>query len=425
MDLAACPRDGLAVDAGLAALALRDPRAHRDALGRANDRHVATRELGRFFGMVAHRDRLDTGRPAARRRTSTSTHDTIAINTFVRSPDGSNTLVVWPTNTDDLADTLANLGGRLGGEALLGLGDPIHRFSGPSHDQFVDIAERTIGALNEGATLATLGISSERALELIEPAMTIGKYLAVIRRELVTNNSFVRGLLKVENYRLWVLVIAGNDVEGDVGSLTRGGHAYVDIDRLMTATGANIVKELKAHPDRLGILGTVLDAKIMRLDVFAALAIMRQYASAELREKMLDRNLSTKRDTSAKERVTSSELGVILSGASLGTRKRGMKPRSNTKAAFEGLTSIATSDDGLLNAAIGEALKDAGLIESFEVEKDLGTDLKFTSDLFVIRKGEPIRIEVMWRTSTSRATIANYVLGKLGNYAKAIGLLDL
>lgn len=79
MDLAACPRDGLAVDAGLAALALRDPRAHRDALGRANDRHVATRELGRFFGMVAHRDRLDTGRPAARRRTSTSTHDTIVF----------------------------------------------------------------------------------------------------------------------------------------------------------------------------------------------------------------------------------------------------------------------------------------------------------------------------------------------------------
>lgn len=221
-----------------------------------------------------------------------------------------------------------------------------------------------------------------------------------------------------------MLVIAGNDVEGDVGSLTRGGYAYVDIDRLMTATGANIVKELKAQPDRLGILGTVLDAKIMRLDVFAALAIMRQYANDDLRAQMTARKMSTKKDKSARERVLTSELGVILAGDSLGTRKRGMKPRSNTKAAFEGLAAIATTNDGMLNEAIGQALLDAGLIESYETEKDLGTDLKFTSDLYVVRKGEPVRIEVMWRATTGRATIANYVLTKLGNYARAIGLID-
>ncbi|UTT58167.1 hypothetical protein [Cellulosimicrobium cellulans] len=79
MDLAARPCDGLAVDAGLAALALRDPRAHRDALGRSHDPLAAPRELGRFIGVVAHRDRLDAGRSAARRRTSTSTHDTIVF----------------------------------------------------------------------------------------------------------------------------------------------------------------------------------------------------------------------------------------------------------------------------------------------------------------------------------------------------------
>lgn len=57
------------------------------------------------------------------------------------------------------------------------------------------------------------------------------------------------------------------------------------------------------------------------------------------------------------------------------------------------------------------------------MEKDLGTDLKFTSDLYLMRAGEPIRIEVMWRKETSRAGIANYVLGKLNNYGRAIGYL--
>ena len=79
MDLTARPRDGLSVDAGLAALTLRDPRTHRDAFGWAHDPLAAPRQLGRFLGVVAHRDRLDTGRPAARRRTSTSTHDTIVF----------------------------------------------------------------------------------------------------------------------------------------------------------------------------------------------------------------------------------------------------------------------------------------------------------------------------------------------------------
>jgi len=347
-----------------------------------------------------------------------------AINTFVRSNAGRNTLVVWPTNTAPLASALASLGGRLGGDALLGVGDPISVFSGPSRERFVDIAERTVGALNEGASLATLGISAERAESLAKTASTIGSFLAIIRGELLKNDKFVRGLLKAEQYRLWVVVISGNDVEGDVGSLTRGGFAYVDIDRLMTATGANIVKELKEQPDRLGILGTVLDGKIMRLDVFTALAVMRQYAGESLRELMKARNMSTSKDPTAQERILASEFGLILSGQSLGTRKRGMKPKSNTLTAFESLAAIATTDDGLLNAAIGEALLQAGLIEAYEVERDLGTDLKFTSDLYVLRDGEPIRIEVMWRANTGRAAIANYVLTKLGNYAKAIGLLS-
>jgi hypothetical protein len=41
-----------------------------------------------------------------------------------------------------------------------------------------------------------------------------------------------------------------------------------------------------------------------------------------------------------------------------------------------------------------------------------------------MQAGEPIRLEVMWRGSTGRAAIANYALGKLGNYGRAIGLLE-
>jgi DNA (cytosine-5)-methyltransferase 1 len=119
-----------------------------------------------------------------------------------------------------------------------------------------------------------------------------------------------------------------------------------------------------------------------------------------------------------------SELGLILDGQSLGTRKRGSKPGDNTQAAFRSLAEIARTNDGACNRAIGEALVDVGLVESMEAEKPIGTGQTFFSDLYVLKAGEPIRLEVMWRTKAGRADIANYVLMKLGNYGRTIGLLQ-
>lgn len=44
-----------------------------------------------------------------------------AINSFVRSDAGQDTLVVWPTNTDDLTASLAEIATALGAEALFGI----------------------------------------------------------------------------------------------------------------------------------------------------------------------------------------------------------------------------------------------------------------------------------------------------------------
>lgn len=347
-----------------------------------------------------------------------------AVNAFVRSDAGHHTLVVWPTNTDELTELLRDLGLKLGGEALFGIGEPVTRFNGPGQAEFPGIAERTVAALNEGASLAALGISEERAQQLAEEAATVGSYLAVIRQELLRNGAQVRKLLPAEQFRLWTIVIAGNDPDGDVAALTRGGYAYADIDRLMTATGANVVKELKKHPDALGILGTVLDAKILHVDRMTILAVAREFGDATLHALMKAEGMSTSPDPKAIERLATSELGLILAGESLGTRRRGSKPGGGTEAAFTGLAKIARDNDGALNRALGAGLVAAGLATGYESEKELGTELKYTSDLYVSRGGDPVRLEVMWRTDTSRAEIANYVLGKLGNYGKAIGLLS-
>ena len=350
--------------------------------------------------------------------------DLHAINAFVRGDSGRNTLVVWPVNTDDLLKRLIEIGSNIGGTALFGLDEPETPFTGPPRDEFVAIAGRTISALNEGASLAALGISDEQALALTNRADTIGSYLGLIRDALLANQRSVRELLPVEQFRMWTVVIAGSETEGDVAALTRGGFAYVDIDRLMTSTGANIVRDLKDHPDQLGILGTMLDAKIINMDMITILAIARTYGDDQLHGLMKARNMSTARDNQAAERLASSELGLILSNQTLGTRRRGQKPGDNTKAAFTNLADIARTNDVALNRAIGKALLDNRYIDGFETEKGLGTAYAVRSDLQVARGEERIRLEAMWRARAGRADIANYVLSKLGLYSRAIGLFS-
>lgn len=349
--------------------------------------------------------------------------DVHAINAFARSDNGRNTLVVWPVNTDDLMRRLVEIGTNIGGTALFGLEDETTLFSGPPRDEFVGIASRTVSALNEGASLAALGVSEDYARELTQRADTIGAYLGLIRDALLANQKHLLALLPVERFRMWTLVITGSDTEGDVAALTRGGLAAVDIDRLLTSTGANIVKDLKQHPERLGILGTMLDAKIINVDMLTALAIARTYGNDALHALMRAKGMSVSVDRQADERLASSELGLLIRGETLGTRRRGSKPGDNTRSAFANLADIARSNDVLLNRAIGKALVENGLVDEFEAEKNLGTDYVVRSDLQVALGAERIRLEAMWRARAGRADIANYVLTKLGLYSRAIRLM--
>jgi hypothetical protein len=209
-------------------------------------------------------------------------------------------------------------------------------------------------------------------------------------------------------------------------STPAGTSSYVDIDRLLSATEANVVKELKKHPERLGLLGTSLDARLLHMDMLTALAVARAYGDEPLHDLMRAASMATKPSAgeSASSRLESSELGRLLAANALGTRRRGSRPGGGTTSAFASLARIARTNDGAINRAIGEGLKQTGLIESYEDEKEVGGELTFASDLCLVRAGEPIRLEVMWRSSPSRAEIANYVLGKLRNYGRAIGYLD-
>jgi hypothetical protein len=345
------------------------------------------------------------------------------INAFIRTANGERTLVVWPVNADDLETALISVCQRVGADSLLGSGSPSFKFEGPPKEQYVDIASRTIATLNQGSSLAALGVSDERAVELVKKSHTIGHFLGLIRNDLTKNKTAVQTLLSKELCKVWIIVAASNDPEGDIAGITRDTVSAADIGRLINATNANIVTDLKRFPEKLGILGTVLDAKILNLPVVTALAIARDFGGAKLKSAMTASGMSTAGDGDATERLNRSDVGRALRGEPMGPKSVGAKVGSNTIEAFEKLTQIASKNDVWLNDAIGNALKSAGLITSYETEQDLGTGLSRVSDLKCQTAIGVVRMELMWRARTGRAEIANYTLTKLYNYGKAIGFL--
>ena len=230
--------------------------------------------------------------------------------------------------------------------------------------------------------------------------------------------------MEKERYRLWIIVLAGNDPDGDVAGLTRGALSTADVERLMTSTEANLVKNPIDHPAKLGILGTLLDAKILYMPTTTALAVSREFGSAKLTENMRNAGMTLKCDD-ALDRLKASSLARAFERASVGMKTTGRPPGPNSREAFGKLAEIARADDRLLNEAFATALLQSGIVDDANLEQEVSTKQSRKTDIACATQAlGPVRLEMMWRTTTSRAEVANYTLTKLYNYEKAIGFFE-
>ncbi len=107
----------------------------------------------------------------------------LAINAFIRSPAGERTVVVWPCNSEPIADKLVESARQIGGEALLGVEEPVFCYAGPARTEYLRIARQTVASFNFGASLADLGISQQRANALAAQSGTIGAFLKLLQVE--------------------------------------------------------------------------------------------------------------------------------------------------------------------------------------------------------------------------------------------------
>lgn len=349
----------------------------------------------------------------------------LAVNRFIRSREGANTIVAWPCSSEAMAQMLAAQARRIGGDALLGIAGGPFRYAGPPKEQYLTIARKTIEALNAGASLGSLGLPEARAETLAREAATIGSFMQALRNEARQNLSALRSKLPSKDwFQLWIVVVAGNDPENDVGNLTRGANYLADVDRLLSATDANVAQDLKRYPSKIALLGASLDTRIIYLPFLTATALVREYADEDLRKRLEAAGVPMRKDPKAMQKLVESQLARALRGEAQRPRQPGRPPGSERQEEFERLTQFASKDDGALNRTIGEALRQAGLINMVEAEATIEGHQIRTSDLLCATALGPVRLEFMWRARTGVAEIASYVLTKLYQYGKAIGFLN-
>jgi hypothetical protein len=347
------------------------------------------------------------------------------INEFIRSREGLRTLVVWPCNSPEAARRILAKARLIGGDALLGFFPDGYSFEGLPKSEYLDVARGTIQALNGGATLLAAGITEERALELARGAPTIGAYLQSLRHEEQRNRTTLANhLAERERYNLWVVVIAGNDPETEVGTLTHGAHFSADIERLLASTDANVVQDLRRYPAKLGLLGRTFDARVLFVPFMTAVRVVQDHAGDELRAALIASGFPARTQGDGLDRLRSSQLARALRSEPVALRPPGRPPEEARRNEFRLLSQHARADDGALNRAVADALVAAGLIQSYTLEAPLGATQARSADVLCRAAHTTARLEFMWRASTTTGEIARYVLEKLYNYGRAIGFLN-
>lgn len=345
-----------------------------------------------------------------------------AINDFIRSENGENSIIIWPTNSDQLVGGISLIGNNIGGASLID-DDSIYRFSGPPKDMYYQITKNTFEYFNRDKTLLDLGISKEICNEILEDNDTLGDYINSIIKRIVKNEmAFYKKVNAQEIFSLWIVVIAGNNPTYELNTLTKGVYNSTDIESLLNIGDSNIAQRLRLNP-KIGLLANKLNCKILSISPMSALSIIKSYQNDRLNGILKQYNISFNCKKFKYETIMNSTLADALFDSQIKIRNQVVTKDERDEFSVITKCVAANNNDKILNKAIGEALINCKLIDNYETEKPLGIYENRRADLSCSKSGNLFNLEMMWRDSISEKDIAKYTLEKLFNYGVMLGLL--
>ncbi len=351
------------------------------------------------------------------------------IKSFLRTQRGLRSMVIWLETDEARASEISRRFVDAAGQSSIEL--PVHA-SGPPLSTWPDVASNTLRVVNGLESLEHLGI--DPADFPPQDHRSLGDYLDTISASFVAE---AQSLLRATQrpLRLTVVFATQTDGAGILESFTgtsRFGGA--EPQRLMAATPQSEIG--RWWGSRRGLLTSVmyrLDTRILTLSPSTAIPMIRRFGPTDVAAGLEELGMSRRTDGELVEYIARSDLGRFVSGRADAMSETRGRPSADAPAAFDLIASqfgFGGGRDKHLNRAVRDTLElynsRGGLgFEQVACEEGLGF-APLIPDIGLVARDIAYCLEFHWRRgdylrATHRSEIAQYVLGKLRDYARALG----
>lgn len=386
-------------------------------------------ELQKYFSKITDNNNikiiiLENRESIAEMKYLSMEKDVRSINRFIRSENGRNSIIVWPCNDQSIVEDIKEVSKRIGGSFLIG-DDTIYNFKGPSTESYFQILKNTFSIFNYENDIEDYGVDEEISNSIINnqgKSITIGTYLEKARGIIINNIKKMNGYhdLSTENFKLWIIVISDKSCIRDINYLTKGNNRQIDLDRLLNSTGSNIKTKFLQNKSILRMFSGAVDCRILSINKSDICRLIKSTKDKKLKGILEEIGVTTNDKLTRTSFINNCEIIQAIEEIAI-TSDKDIKVDDDLE--FTKILKIAESNDKILNKEICEILKEEHHIYSYVIENNMGEFTTIRSDAHCGIKGNYLELEFMWRTGISKATIAEYTLKKIYNYAEALRII--
>lgn len=336
------------------------------------------------------------------------------LNSDFRRDSGKKTLFVIPTTSQVVAQSISQRAADIGG--MTTRSRPFYVFAGPHRNDYEQITDRTLRALNDSRGLLDYGITTETAKGLIESSESIGQFMISSYEEIKRQQDALKATafeVKRKNLHLWMVFCSyeeDNRRNYDIiRSLTTSNYQYAQVGRMLVGD-SNDIKFWEGRQAAFALAAQYLDLRVMYLPMRTANSIVRAYGNKELLDKLKkvefeDGEAIVKREMvrmTAQQSIEGTAIFAYLRNSEFIERDivQRNKPSEKQKLLFKEFMKISNDKD--LNSLVAQVLRDSVKTPDYKVYTELSVaddSNRLITDIAVVTPTDIYCLEFKWRSS--------------------------
>lgn len=335
------------------------------------------------------------------------------------------TLVLWPVNSESFASSMIERLTDAGGQSAI-VDEKLLRVEGLPKERFFDALQLILSTM--AVRLDDAALSVAEVQDLADECDTVGAYLEKVN--VLVASRYDISAIGTKLPKLYIAITSTADTTPSCRILRRGSQFFIDPDRLLQVSRANIADDWRRRASSdarksLSFISSLLEVKLVNVSASAVVNACAFGNDQEL-ARLVRNHYPKPIKTNAANSMRTMSLYRALKGEDDVSPTRTSSSKE-IQDAYRDIQQITNRKHKEINKAIVKVLTDQldirmpGLL--FEhaplPEKGLRTDVWFERG----ERPETIELTHQKPTEAGEASIASYVLNKVQDYARDYQLI--